>query len=277
MVNKVPQLTRRGVSSITVLSVLLVVGIIAGAAIYGTMLNKPNTVSSTTNSSVNDSGSMSQTTAYTSQETATSPSTTLGTPSTGSTTSETATAEYGNAAELYHGPTAPVGVAVDGHRTAYRANYDTSRLLSLAKGASSQSVVPGSLNHPSGVAVDSSGDLYYGEYFSYTVSELSLGSSTPKLLFNAGTCFFFISVDSKGNIYVVTGAGCNGQASNANVPDSILRWNRTTARCCLTTAGSTHYGLTIDDLGDLFYTDNLGGSIWEVPVSTMTQTTSTTA
>ena len=264
--------------------------------------------------------------------------------------------QYGSAVELYQGPPAPVGIAVGASGTVYWVNYNTGELLSLAKGASSPTVLLSGLSYPAGVAVDSQGNVYFDQYFAYTVSELPAGSSTPEVLFNASTYVTFLALDQNGNVFVVTGAGCNGQASASGNADSIVEWSKSTgststifsgqgigevyvsssenvyyATCSgtveelpagsstpqtlisglspstgvavdaygdliftqyssgvyalpsgsttpinLTTAGETHYGLTLDSVGDVFYTDNLGGGIWEIPVSTSTTTTTTT-
>ena len=256
--------------------------------------------------------------------------------------------QYGSAVSLFKGGTAPVGVAVDSSGIVYWANYDTGQILSLAPGSSSPTTLLSGLNHPSGIAVDQSGNLFYDEYFAYTVSELPVGSTTPHVLFNAGTLVFFLTLDSQGDIFVVTGAGCNGQLSNVGEPDSIVEWNKattststivsdsgiggvfvtasndlyyttcagaikeipsgsttanvivsglspitgvaldssgdifftryssgvynlapgsTTPATIASSVGEHYYGLTIDSAGNLYYTDNLGGAVWEIPVS----------
>jgi streptogramin lyase len=36
----------------------------------------------------------------------------------------------------------------------------------------------------------------------------------------------------------------------------------------IATAGGTHYGIALDGQGNVYYTDNLGGTVREIPVST---------
>ena len=58
----------------------------------------------------------------------------------------------------------PGGVAVDAAGTVYVADHDNNRVLKLAAGSATQSVLPFTgLNGPTGVAVDTAGDLYVAD------------------------------------------------------------------------------------------------------------------
>jgi hypothetical protein len=48
------------------------------------------------------------------------------------------------------------------------------------------------------------------------------------------------------------------------VPSTSFRFSTPVT---IATAGETHYGIALDTLGDIFYTDNLGGAFWEVPLA----------
>jgi len=172
--------------------------------------------------------------------------------------------QYGSAVSLFKGGTAPVGVAVDSSGIVYWANYDTGQILSLAPGSSSPTTLLSGLNHPSGIAVDQSGNLFYDEYSADTVSELPAGSTTPHVLFNAGTLVFFLTLDSQGDIFVVTGAGCNGQLSNVGEPDSIVEWNKGTASTSTIVSDSGIGGVFVTASNDLYYT-TCAGAIKEIP------------
>lgn len=174
-----------------------------------------------------------------------------------------ATPSFASTFALYQGPTAPVGVVVDSSGTVYWTNYDTGQLLSLAKGATSPTVLLSGLSHPAGVAVDSSGNIYYDESFSQNVSELATGSTTPKVLFNAGGYATFMALDSNGNIYVVEGpATCNGQHGGAS---SIVKFDRTsqTVSTVISDSGGIG-GVFVTSSGDLYYT-TCAGTVDEVP------------
>jgi serine/threonine-protein kinase len=93
----------------------------------------------------------------------------------------------------------PIGVAVDDAGSVYVTDDDNKRVVKLAAGSSTQTVLPFTdLTHPSGVAVDTAGNLFVIDYGH--LLELVAGSSTQK---NLTTTSYGVAVDTAGNLYIV--------------------------------------------------------------------------
>jgi hypothetical protein len=109
------------------------------------------------------------------------------------------------------------------------------------------------------VFVDSAG-LYFTTC-SGNVEVLPAGSSSPQILvtgLQAGSSVSSdgITADSHGNVFY----------TQYWVGVFMLRAG-TSSPVTISTLGGTHYGLALDGQGDVYYTDNLGGTIWKIPVA----------
>ncbi len=106
----------------------------------------------------------------------------------------------------------PHGVAVDAAGNVYVADGRTNRVLKLAAGSNTQTVLPftgldlaaGVVNESTGsVAVDAAGNVYVTDTGHNKVLKLAAGSSTPTLLPFSGVDFpEGVAVDSAGTVYV---------------------------------------------------------------------------
>ncbi len=106
----------------------------------------------------------------------------------------------------------PHGVAVDTAGNVYVADGRTNRVLKLAAGSNTQTVLPftgldlaaGVVNESTGsVAVDAAGNVYVTDTGHNKVLKLAAGSSTPTLLPFSGVDFpEGVAVDSAGTVYV---------------------------------------------------------------------------
>jgi DNA-binding beta-propeller fold protein YncE len=106
----------------------------------------------------------------------------------------------------------------------------------------------------SGVFIDSSGDLYYTMIGYDKIYRLPAGSSTPVLMLDASRPNG-VAVDKAGDLfYALYYASVN-----------VLPVGTSTS-IVLTTAASSHTQITLDQHDDVYYTDNISGVIWEIPV-----------
>lgn len=102
-----------------------------------------------------------------------------------------------------------------------------------------------------------------GLYFTTCTGDVELlptGSSTPVVLvtgLQAGPTVSSDGVvaDSQGNVFFT---------DYWNAVDELPAGS--TSFVTIATAGGTHYGLALDGQENVYYTDNLGGTIWEIPV-----------
>ena len=118
-----------------------------------------------------------------------------------------------------------------------------------------------------GLSVDGEGDLYYTRCDAGTLNEIPAGSSIPQILTSVPhalgdqtTQLVGLAVDSAGDV-----AFCGYQSSVW-----VLAEGSSTPSTISSVSSSSCDQLAIDPAGDIYYTDNIGGKIWEVPA---TQTT----
>jgi serine/threonine protein kinase len=112
-------------------------------------------------------------------------------------------------------PVDHAGVAVDTAGNLYVTDNSNNRVLELAAGSSTQTVLPFTgLNYPTGVAVDTAGNLYItpGNWVSPVV-KLAAGSATQTVLPFTGLDHSNgpngVAVDTAGNLYVTDVAAGN--------------------------------------------------------------------
>ena len=106
----------------------------------------------------------------------------------------------------------------------------------------------------SGVFISPSGDLYYTMIGYDTIYRLPARSSTPVVVLTASHPND-VAVDNAGDIFYAL------YYLSVNV---LPRHASTSA--VLTTAGSSRAQLAIDGYDNVYYTDNIAGVIWEIPV-----------
>ena len=76
----------------------------------------------------------------------------------------------------FTGLNGPWGVAVDTAGSVYVTDYGNNRVVKLAAGSTTQTVLPFTgLSHPDGVAVDTAGSVYVTEDFNNRVVKLAAG------------------------------------------------------------------------------------------------------
>ena len=111
-----------------------------------------------------------------------------------------------------------------------------------------------------GLFADQSGDLYYTTCDYLTLDLLPSGSSTPSVILNTISRPTGIAVDKIGNVYyALYNSSVNELPLHSKIP------------LILTSQGSSRLQLTIDEAGDLYYTDNIGGRIWMIPLGSSNQ------
>ena len=100
----------------------------------------------------------------------------------------------------------PAGVAVDGAGDVYFTDSDNDRVLKLATGSTTPSVLPFTdLEDPKSLAVDGAGDVYVAEssYHNPRVLKLAAGATTQTVLPFADLKYVNgVAVDSAGGVYV---------------------------------------------------------------------------
>lgn len=113
-----------------------------------------------------------------------------------------------------------------------------------------------------------------GLYFTTCTGDVELlpaGASTPQILISglqAGPTVSSdgVTADAQGDVFFTDYWTSVGMLPAGSTTPVIIA-----------TAGGTHYGIALDTAGDVYYTDNLSGTIWEVPVAfTITTTTTIT-
>jgi DNA-binding beta-propeller fold protein YncE len=96
-------------------------------------------------------------------------------------------------------------VAVDAAGNVYVADSGNGRVVKLAAGSSTQTVLPfRGLRTPNGVAVDAAGAVYVVNRSDGQVMKLAAGSSTPTVLPKTGNGSLAgdVAVDTTGNVYI---------------------------------------------------------------------------
>ena len=86
----------------------------------------------------------------------------------------------------------------------YVTDTDNNRVLKLAAGSSTQTVLPFTgLSAPWGIAVDNAGNVYVTEHDNNRVVKLAAGANTQtELPFNGLNTPLAVAVDKDGNVYV---------------------------------------------------------------------------
>jgi DNA-binding beta-propeller fold protein YncE len=152
----------------------------------------------------------------------------------------------------------PHGVAVDAAGNVYVADGRTNRVLKLAAGSNTQTVLPsmGRWVTPHNLAVDASGTVYAsvdvscGKHVCSYVMRLSPGSNTWTRLPSAGN-EEYVAADTAGNVYVITLGDTGGVMRLA--PGSS-DWTQL--------PGAHRFvdpqGLAVDNHGNVYVTDHTG-------------------
>jgi serine/threonine-protein kinase len=159
----------------------------------------------------------------------------------------------------------PAGVAVDTAGNLYVTDFGNNRVLKLAAGSSTQSVLPFTgLNQPFGVAVDSAGNLYVADNRNNRVLELAAGSSTPTVLpFTGLSGPAGVAVDAVGNLYVGDAIDhrvvklAAGSATQTDLPFTGL---------------NAPFGVAVDTAGNLYVTDYRNNQVLKLAAGSSTQT-----
>ena len=118
-----------------------------------------------------------------------------------------------------------------------------------------------------GLFIDQSGNLYYATCDYLTLNLLPSGSSSPSTILNTMSRPTGVAVDRLGDVFYAL--------YNSSIDELVAGSNTPTV---LTTQGSSRLQLTLDPSGNLYYTDDVGGRIWELPLqSSMNQNVTVTA
>jgi DNA-binding beta-propeller fold protein YncE len=100
---------------------------------------------------------------------------------------------------------ATAGVAVDAAGNVYVSDSGNNRVVKLAAGSNTQTVLPfRGLRCPRGLAVDAAGAVYVVNYCDSQVMKLAAGASKPTVLPKTGTRgpSGDVAVDAAGNVYI---------------------------------------------------------------------------
>lgn len=111
----------------------------------------------------------------------------------------------------------------------------------------------GTNNGYGGVYVDAAGDVYYTTCQSQTVEELPAGSSSPQLVASGIPYANGIAGDTVGDLFIASYySGIYMLQKGSSTPIEI------------TTQNTAHEMIALDSADDVYYSDNTGGTIWEV-------------
>ncbi len=132
-------------------------------------------------------------------------------------------------------PMQPRAIGVDNSGTVYVADARTDRILRLAKGSTTPTVLPfAGLIDVSGMTVDPSGDVYVADYRKRRVLELAAGSTTPQVVWDNISDLLDIAVDPVGTLHILQGTAdspamapdASGIAAYALHPYRMLRLSK---------------------------------------------------
>lgn len=128
----------------------------------------------------------------------------------------------------------------------------------------------GTGNGYGGVYVDAAGDVYFTTCQAQTVDVLQAGSSSPQVLASGIPYANGIVGDSVGDLFIASYySGIYMLPEGSSTPVEI------------TAQSTAHEMIALDSADDVYYSDNTGGKIWEVPnqgsqsTITVTETTIT--
>ena len=137
-------------------------------------------------------------------------------------------------------------MAVDSAGDLYVADHGNNRVLKLAAGSSTPSVLPSPASHPFGVAVDSAGTLYVADASNLRVLKLAAGSSTQAVLpftgLNSPSVWRWTAA---GDVYVT-----DRQQSGAEAGGGLEHPDRAAVH-----RPRLPHGVAVDTAGDLYVTD----------------------
>ena len=214
---------------------------------------------------------------------------------------------------LLSGLSTPQGLGIDSAGNLYFTEYSAGTLGELKAGSSAKTVLASGLNAPNFLAVTSAGDVYFitGDTCGNTIMKYDHTTGTVSTVLarnmDTGHGFGGVFVDSSGNVYystcqsetvevLPTGSsspqvlasgipyanGIVGDSSGNLFIDSYYSGvymlpKGSTSPVEVTAQNTAHELIAIDNLGNIYFSDNTGGKIWEVPVASTTQTTTATA
>jgi serine/threonine-protein kinase len=153
----------------------------------------------------------------------------------------------------------PTAVAVDTGGNLYVVDTFNSRVVKLAAGSTTQSVLSFTgLYWPYGVAVDTAGALYVTDRDNNRVLKLAAGSATQTVLPFTGLHFpNGVAVDAAGNLYVTDG-------NNNRVLK--LAASSTTQTVLPFTGLNMPFGVAVDVAGNVYVVDNSHNRVLKLPV-----------
>jgi streptogramin lyase len=149
------------------------------------------------------------------------------------------------------------GIAVDTAGSVYVTDSGHNRVLKLAAGSNTQSVLPfRRLSSPRGVAVDTAGTVYVVDFEGPIVKLVAGSSSQTPLPSTGGGKVSDVAVDSAGTVYANV-FGCSGKSSCSSgllkLPAGANTWTT------LPSAGRSQTSVAVDTAGTL-YVITLGDS-----------------
>jgi DNA-binding beta-propeller fold protein YncE len=119
---------------------------------------------------------------------------------------------------IYHNPARIAGVTVDTAGNVYVIDTGNLRVLKLAPGSNTQTVLPfNNVEKPVGVAVDRAGDVYVVDLADKgRVLKLAAGSSTPIAMPSMGGVYVGggLAVDAAGTVYASVSEHCEPKCSS---------------------------------------------------------------
>jgi DNA-binding beta-propeller fold protein YncE len=180
------------------------------------------------------------------------------------------------ATHIGSGMNSPANIAVDTSGNVYVADWGTDVLYEekYSNGGYTQSIIPTpGVAHPLDIAVDQSGNLYIGDGFDNIAKKFTsngMGGYTQSTLFT-GNGIESIAVDAQNNVYIgqylypgeiiakltPTGNGYNGSFLPSEEPAFVPPGY-----------GLIPYGIAIDALGNVFFTDGYFGQLVELSTTT---------